>query len=269
MKTRSPLRRPKPPSGIALAYYAELVSMLGYARRLVEERLLSRLPEFAERAQAAVKTDALPAGRRVNTIIDGISEAFYRRFDHSRLEALAHKFMDRTQKFQREEFATMVQEAAGIQLGSILDRKMGARVGAATAQNVSLIKSIPQKYFDEVEKLTVSSLAAGRRHEEIAKDIEERFDVAKSSAKLVARDQTLSFYGEVNKARQEALGVERYIWRTVNDERVRSVHAEFDGNVYSWDDPPGDGSPQEGTHPATAINCRCYAEPVLDDLLSA
>jgi SPP1 gp7 family putative phage head morphogenesis protein len=263
------IRRPLPPNTVALAYAADLLGMLGYARALVEARLVTRLPKLSERASNAVRVDAArPPGRRVNTILDGISEAFYRKFNHARLEALAARYMDRTQKFHREQFAKQIQEALGIELPGLLDRRMRARVAASTAQNVSLIKSIPQTYFDQVEKVTVAGLSAGHRHEEISRDLEERFEVAKSSARLVARDQTLKFYGEVNKVRQEALGVSRYTWRTVNDERVRSVHGEFDGNVYSWDDPPGDGSPHEGTHPSTGINCRCWAEPVLEDIVA-
>ncbi|MEE8393530.1 MAG: phage minor head protein, partial [Rhodospirillales bacterium] len=42
-----------------------------------------------------------------------------------------------------------------------------------------------------------------------------------------------------------------YIWRTVGDSKVRSSHAERDGKVFSWDDPP------EGGHPGEAPNCRC------------
>lgn len=263
------IRRQLPPNAVALAYASELLDMLGYARELVHARLVSRLPDLAERAVDAVRIDAKqPPGRRVNKILDGVSEAFFRRFDHDRLEALAAKFMDRTQKLQRAEFAKQIQGAIGIELPGLLDRRLAARVAAATARNVSLIKSIPQNYLDQVEKVTVAGFTAGQRHEEIASAIEERFGVAESSARLVARDQTLTFYGEVNAARQQALGVERYVWRSVGDERVRNSHDEFDGNTYSWDDPPGDGSPQEGTHPATGVNCRCQADPVLDDLLA-
>ncbi|MBD3661803.1 MAG: minor capsid protein, partial [Arenibacter algicola] len=48
----------------------------------------------------------------------------------------------------------------------------------------------------------------------------------------------------------------KYIWRTRGDGKVRSSHADRDGKVFSWDDPP------EGGHPGEAPNCRCRAEPV-------
>jgi len=48
-----------------------------------------------------------------------------------------------------------------------------------------------------------------------------------------------------------------YVWRTRRDGKVRSSHAEREGQVFSWDDPP------EGGHPGADYGCRCTAEPYL------
>jgi|GEM_PF-5874443 len=48
----------------------------------------------------------------------------------------------------------------------------------------------------------------------------------------------------------------KYIWHTVGDGKVRSSHAERDGETFSWDTPP------DGGHPGVAYNCRCTAESV-------
>jgi len=42
----------------------------------------------------------------------------------------------------------------------------------------------------------------------------------------------------------------KYIWRTRGDSKVRSEHAERDGKVFEWDNPP------EGGHPGEAPSCR-------------
>lgn len=48
-----------------------------------------------------------------------------------------------------------------------------------------------------------------------------------------------------------------YVWRTRRDGKVRSSHAEREGQVFAWDDPP------EGGHPGEDHGCRCTAEPYL------
>jgi hypothetical protein len=46
-----------------------------------------------------------------------------------------------------------------------------------------------------------------------------------------------------------------YIWRTKNDDKVRSSHAAYDGKLFAWSNPPEKG------HPGKDYNCRCEAEP--------
>jgi SPP1 gp7 family putative phage head morphogenesis protein len=64
-----------------------------------------------------------------------------------------------------------------------------------------------------------------------------------------------AFAALINELRQRALGIRQYVWRTRDDDRVRSSHAAHDDQVFSWDDPP------EGGHPGQSWGCRCHAEP--------
>jgi predicted chitinase len=56
----------------------------------------------------------------------------------------------------------------------------------------------------------------------------------------------------------EGLQLESYVWRSRDDARVRSTHAEYDDQTLSWSDPPSGG------HPGQGWNCRCTAEPIID-----
>ncbi|MFN0116028.1 MAG: minor capsid protein, partial [Paracoccaceae bacterium] len=67
------------------------------------------------------------------------------------------------------------------------------------------------------------------------------------------------FLTEINERRQRDLGVTHYIWRSVDDPKVRTTHAERDDRLFSWDDRFRDG------HPGHGYNCRCTAEPAILD----
>lgn len=56
---------------------------------------------------------------------------------------------------------------------------------------------------------------------------------------------------------KNAQATTHYIWRTRRDGKVRLSHAEREGQVFAWDDPP------EGGHPGEDYGCRCTAEPYL------
>lgn len=67
------------------------------------------------------------------------------------------------------------------------------------------------------------------------------------------------FLRDINERRQRELGVTHYIWRSRDDAKVRTAHAERDDRLFSWDDRFSDG------HPGHGYNCRCTAEPAILD----
>ncbi len=265
---RRKIPRPLEPTGIKLAYFQLLRGVvLARAKQLLRERLFPRLRDLLARAPAnkldAAHLDALPPGRRLNLLMDRISAAFWKEFPQDRLESLLSKIGARTSDFQKQQIFRQVKAATGVALTALADRGLKQRMRAFTAENVGLIKSIPQTYFDQVEAQILRAMRDGTRHENLAEEIERRFRVSEERARLIARDQVGKFYGELNRARQRDLGIDRFVWRTVQDERVRPEHETLEGEIFTW----AEGHPEEGI-PGEAVNCRCFGEPILDDLLA-
>lgn len=123
-------------------------------------------------------------------------------------------------------------------------------------ENTKLVKSIPEQYHGQLGDELRRGIMAGDSVKTLTVKLSERFGITDKRAKLIAADQTLSAHAELTRYRMRSVGVREYIWRTVQDSRVRPEHAEREGKKYSWDKPP-DGGP-----PGTAIRCRCSAEAV-------
>ena len=125
------------------------------------------------------------------------------------------------------------------------------RLGDTNDYNSGPLK---QRFYDEFEARLTATLAVyereGRARAEIASLIE--VDIAATEAWLLRR-----FENELNETRQRAAGVTHYIWRSADDSKVRSSHAERDDRVFPWSHSFPDGLPGE------AHNCRCYAEPAI------
>ncbi|SIR27512.1 Phage Mu protein F like protein [Paracoccus thiocyanatus] len=66
----------------------------------------------------------------------------------------------------------------------------------------------------------------------------------------------LAFAGLINQLRQEDLGIERYVWVTQGDHKVRSAHAALNGKVFGWDHPSEEGH-RARRRIAAAAPCRC------------
>jgi SPP1 gp7 family putative phage head morphogenesis protein len=130
--------------------------------------------------------------------------------------------------------------------------------------NVALITSIQATALDQVEALVRDAMTGGRPTMDLMADIERRFDVSRSRASLIARDQTAKLASAVGRERQQAVGVTRYQWSTSGDPRVRQEHADLDGKIFEWSDPPEVGGGRRA-HPGQDFQCRCVSIPILDE----
>jgi len=127
------------------------------------------------------------------------------------------------------------------------------------AENTALIKDVPEKLAKDIEAIIRRGTMAGASVRDLQKQIRDRWPMTEHRAKLIAQDQTLKLNASLTRHRLEGVGVKKYTWRTVRDERVRHSHAEREGKVYSWDKPPPDGNP------GTPVRDRCRAEAVWPD----
>lgn len=260
---RRRLPRQLPPNAVILAYRAELLLLVRDAQRLVRERLLPLLPSILEEARRergdSLRLDA--SGRRVRDAMAEVVREFGLRHAGDELEQLARRMGERTSRYQREQLARQVRAAVGVDVLQA-EPTLAPHLDNFVQQNVALIRTLPSTLFDQVEARVQSGVTLGLRHEDLAEEIEGRFEVSESRAELIARDQTLKFYGSLNELRQKALGIGRYVWRTAQDERVRPEHAEREGRIYEWAD-------DSLEIPGEAVNCRCFGEPLVDELLES
>lgn len=131
------------------------------------------------------------------------------------------------------------------------------------ARNVALIRTIPQQSLRQVEAVVERAVSGQIRVEALRGQIQERFNVSRSRAALIARDQTLKANANITQLRQQAVGVQDYIWTTSRDERVRDGHSDLDGTRQSWLVRPVVDDSGRTAHPGEDFQCRCTALPIL------
>ncbi len=129
-------------------------------------------------------------------------------------------------------------------------------------ENLDLIRSIDDETMRRIRQALAARITDSVNHAGLAKDliaeIQAITEKGKSRAELIARDQLGKLHGQINRRKQESLGIDEYEWETSHDERVRDSHRALQGKVFSWSKPPPEG------HPGYPIRCRCIALPVID-----
>ncbi len=238
--------------GVVQAYTDRLMRELA---PLLEERYGSRAD-----AASVVRADRVELGEV---------------FDRVREGELTKPFLERMFHLVDAQAANDLQRVVPVPMKDTLPR-------AAELQkewidrNTSLIR-LEERARQEVARIVDAPIREGVRVEEIRDRIQERMNVVRSRAELIARDQTLKLYGQIQEERQTQAGIEEYTWSTSLDERVRGNpsgiypkshgnHWKLEGRTFRWDDPPVvDEKTGRKEHPGGDFQCRCAAIPVLSD----
>lgn len=239
------------------------------AQQRAYERAIRRM---ADAAWSHLRSSTLPAyDAAARERGDDLSSAIRRslaslavklRRAASRVERDAERVGEETDRRHRAEFSARAKQAIGVEVvtsegfrGKVLDRW--------NRENAELIRSIAADAVPSIRDDLERAFASGERAEVIAKRWRERglplqFGTIEGRAKVIARDQIGKLNGQLTQARQQALGITEYVWRTSRDQRVRDAHADRDGRRFRWSTAPADG------HPGHPVQCRCVAEGVID-----
>lgn len=269
------VRRQLQPDAVRLFYFSALRALMSKAHALVTAELLPLLHEIVPDAKAdaagprLVRADA-EAEEQVRAKVRELAKVFGRNITPNKLRPLAEKVAERTSEFQKAQLSAQLKDAIGVS-PLLRDEGLAAAADAFTVENVALIKTVPERYFGEIEQVVVDGVNGGQRATTIAKDIEARFEVSTTNAARIANDSVGKFFGDLNRVRQQELGITRYTWVTAHDNRVRDTHRGLDGQVFEWADPPMGGGTDEAEagNPGFGINCRCQGLPDVEGFLDA
>lgn len=137
---------------------------------------------------------------------------------------------------------------------------------ATVAENVSLIKSIPQKYLGQVEQAVMRSITTGEGLKTLVPFLKKQENITYARAKMIAHDQTRKAFQNMSAERVQRLGVKKFEWVHVPSNHPRPLHKDvLNGKVYAYDKLPIiDKKTGERGLPGQLINCRCMQRPVIE-----
>lgn len=208
-------------------------------------------------------------------IIDALNSMFNSPLFHKKAEEIAKSMATNLYTSSAKSWRQAARKSGKSKtiyefLRNEMNGPVGVKVDELVKSNANLIRTLPLGIAQEVTEFTQRKSMEGLRASDIAKELKEMFPKrTKANANLIARTETSKASTALTQARSELLGHSFYIWRTSEDQRVRSSHAHMEGVICNYNNPPQpevlNGMPSEGKYNAGEIyNCRCYAEPLID-----
>jgi len=141
---------------------------------------------------------------------------------------------------------------------------------AIVAENVSLIKSIPQKYLDDVTGSVMRSITQGQGLKDLVPEIQKYDGQTYRRAKNIALDQTRKAYNTINAQKLTTLGVKQFKWlHSAGGVTPRESHMKISGHIFSFENLEAEqaalGVPERDRGlPSVPINCKCTILPIID-----
>ena len=229
-----------------------------------QEQLIRELKVNETRYQG----DAPSSDLRIK--INKLRELYMKRFPFAMNQRLAKTLFSRINKYNQSKMGSAF-EAIGIDLKEQLKReKLEDYAGLSIQNNVDLISSISDEYFDKIEKVVYNGMMAGQDYQTLGKKIMEATGATAKRAKFIARDQTSTINAQLSRKRASAAGLTRGVWNktkfnATSKYKPRQSHISADGKEYDLE--KGLLVDGEYIHPGEAINCTCVASYVTDQNL--
>ncbi len=240
-----------------MRYQRALMSLISQMSASVEYWLTAQRrsdpPELAQ--------DALPAAE-MRKELRKLSKRWQDKFD-----GMAPKVAESFLKNQFKGTDAAMRQAlrdAGWSIEFTMTPAMRDAFEASLAENVGLIRSIPQRYLQEVEGIVMRNYAAGRNLKAMAAEIKSRYEVTANRAVLISRDQSNKANAVVQKARQTELGIKEAVWIHSHAGREpRRTHVAMNGKRYEIAKGMYDSAVKRWVLPGELVGCRCQGRSVL------
>lgn len=135
---------------------------------------------------------------------------------------------------------------------------------AVVAENVNLIKSIPQEYLTDVQSSVWTSVKSGGNMGTLSRKLHKNYEVSVKRAALIARDQNAKATAVIENTRRQQLGIKTAVWQhSSGGKEPRPAHVAMNGKTFAlskgmWDEDEG-----EWIFPGQLINCRCTSRAVI------
>lgn len=274
-RTLKPVR---PNAGTEALYRRKLAELIG----AMQESVLFWLKAAYKANKPVMAQDELPANE-LKRAVRKLSRRWQRNFDKA-APLLADYFTTAASRRSKTLLAKILRDG-GFTVEFRMTRAMRDVMNASINEQVGLIKSIPQKYFTDVEGAVMRSVAKGGDLHSLIKEIGPNVDLARINqgrkpgetnkslyartqrrAAFIARDQTNKMLASITRVRQQEAGIVEAIWQhSGGGKEPRESHVAASKRQQRYDITKGwwDPDVEQFIFPGELPNCRCVSKPVI------
>lgn len=270
---RKIVRRVLPNSGVRAWYDAQLTN-------LISEMYLDLTQAIGSVYTAeSAKIDAKPTGASTITEDAGISrldremrgwgKRWVKKFDKLSV-TMSKEFTTRsfgaTQTSMKDAF-----KQAGFTVKFKPSKASLEAYKKVAAEQVNLIKSIPDQFKTDIQSAVWSSVRVGGDMRKLSETLRKNYDVTVKRAALISIDQNNKATAVIENTRRQELGIFKAIWEHSGAGKdPRPTHVAMEGKVFDlrkgmWDPDANGKGKGAWIFPGELIKCRCGSRAIIEE----
>lgn len=247
----------RPNAGVEAAYRKALTDLVDEMAASVDYLVKANYRKI----EPQIAQDAAPASV-LQGIMNKLTARWRTRFNEVAGE-LARRFVRQAQAHADRQLDMDLQRN-GIAIRFRPTREMRRTAALSAAENVSLIKSIPQEYLTQVEGAVMRSALRGGDLGTLTEDLKHRYGVTHRRAAFIARDQNRKVGEAMTRTRQMGLGITEAIWQhSHGGKHPRESHVKAGREKLRYRLDKGAYIDGQWIFPGSEPNCRCVSKPII------
>lgn len=189
-----------------------------------------------------------------------------KRFSDDRIDKLTKAYLSSVNKRNKEQLYKRLSNRIGIDPKQLsLNEHLKPTTNALILETAQWAKKLRDETLESYTANTLRAMTLGTDIEEIMNQFGEMEEKRKNHAKFTARNQINNFNSIMTKIRAQNIGIQKAVWVTADDERVRPCHEVRDGKEFNLDEGLYSSCDGKTLLPGTDYNCRCTYELIIED----
>ncbi len=245
-----------PQKGLEVEYRKKLLKLIDDMNKDIDKNIHG----LYKKRESEITEDASPS-KELTDLLNSTMMKWKRKFSQQSVK-LAKWFIGRSDSNTRRKLGKSLANATKNTVKFKTTKEVQDVLSSLISENVSLIKSIPEKFHTDLNTQVMQSVRAGRDLGSLTETLSNRYNVTKNRARIIARDQNNKATEDITRERNISLGIEEGIWMHRSGSKTpRKPHLKAHGKTFNLK--KGMYIDGEWIFPGEKINCNCTFKPVI------
>jgi len=180
------------------------------------------------------------------------------QYSDDRIEEMVKEVTGRIDRHNQKVLYDKIEQRIGISTKELIAKEgLKSTINAFRIETEQWVKKLRDETLESFVANSLRVMSMGGTLDDVMKDFNGLVDKRQDNARMMARTQVTTFNSLLTKVRAQKLGIEKAIWASSEDERVRPSHAARDGKEFELSKGLYSSLDGKTLLPGTDYQCRC------------